>query len=365
MVVDALGGAGGISQYNRDLVSAWSESDAVEEIVVLARFAAPSSRPAPAKVVERRPANSASLYAMRAVLQSMQSPRVDLIFCGHLHMMPAAMIASKLSGAPVWLQLHGLEAWQPRTGFIRWCIENAALVTAVSRYTRRLFLRWANTDADNVLVLPNTVGDGFSFDADRSHAKNTFGLSEKRVLLTVSRLAKSEGYKGHEQIINCLPELLGQFDRLVYVIAGDGDLRSELEQLVRHKGLGDFVIFAGPVERKVLPTLYRAADVFVMPSTGEGFGIVYLEALACGIPVIAGDSDGARDPLHDGEFGVLVNEKNLVTEIRRLLTESSDGESADAKGREIWTAARGHFGKEVFRQLVNEATSRFQSRTAQ
>lgn len=365
LVVDALGGTGGISQYNRDLIRAWSESEAVEQIIVLSRFAAPSSRPAPAKVVERRPVNSASLYGMRAILQSMQGPKFDFVFCGHLHMMPVAMFVSKLTGTPVWLQLHGLEAWQARSGFFRWCVENAAVVTAVSRHTRRLFLRWANIDANNVLVLPNTVGDRFSSDEDRGRAKSTFGLSEKRVLLTVSRLAKSEGYKGHEQIINCLPELMGQFNELVYVIAGDGDLRGELEELVRRKGLEDFVIFTGPVERKALPTLYRAADVFVMPSRGEGFGIVYLEALACGIPVIAGNSDGARDPLHDGEFGTLISEKNLAAEIRRLLTDSVDTESADSRGRETWAAARRHFGNEVFVQLVNEITTRFQAQAAQ
>ena len=90
------------------------------------------------------------------------------------------------------------------------------------------------------------------------------------------------------------------------MIAGDGDDRHHLEECAAREGVRDVVRFVGHVPDDELPDLYRAADVFVMPSTGEGFGIVFLQALASGLPVMGGDGEGSRDPLRDGADGALV-----------------------------------------------------------
>ena len=134
-----------------------------------------------------------------------------------------------------------------------------------------------------------------------------YGLSGKTVLLTVSRLAAAERYKGHDRVIKALAQLLPVHPDLVYVIAGDGDDRQHLEMLAESEGVREDVRFVGYVSDEELPDLYRAADVFVMPSTGEGFGIVFLQALASGLSVIAGDGDGSSDPLRDGGDGVMVS----------------------------------------------------------
>jgi glycosyltransferase involved in cell wall biosynthesis len=97
-----------------------------------------------------------------------------------------------------------------------------------------------------------------------------------------------------------------------YLIVGDGNDRDRLATLARAEGVANAVIFAGRVGSEELPDYYRLCDLFALPSTGEGFGIVFLEALACGRPVLAGDQDGARDPLVDGELGVLVDPENVV-----------------------------------------------------
>lgn len=359
-MVDAFGGTGGIAQYNRDLLSAWSSLENVQQIVVLTRRSSPSKQPLPEKVVQYPPVENAFLYGMRAVAHSTWRRRFDIVFCGHLHMMPLAVIVSKLSGAPIWLQLHGIEAWQNRAGFFRWCVEKATLVTAVSRFTRRQFLRWANIEAIRVQILPNTVGEQFIPTKDRISAKKKYGLAGKRVLLTVSRLAKTERYKGHVRIIECLSAIRNTEDDLAYVIAGDGDMRTELEELVRRKKLEDVVVFIGNVANEELPGLYQAADVFVMPSTGEGFGIVYLEALACGTPVIAGDRDGAHDPLHDGMLGMLVNEHELAAGIERILRKPEFFDYADRGNRDLEYSVRNHFGRSVFNEIVRGTTELFE-----
>jgi glycosyltransferase involved in cell wall biosynthesis len=137
-------------------------------------------------------------------------------------------------------------------------------------------------------------------------------------------------------------------------------MRCELEEFVRRERLEGVVVFTGEIENSKLPTLYRAADVFVMPSSGEGFGIVYLEALACGTPVIAGDSDGARDPLQDGNLGILADEQGLTAEIRCLLGLSPRCGKSQGSSREIGDSVKRYFGRDVFNSLVRDTTEQFE-----
>ena len=108
---------------------------------------------------------------------------------------------------------------------------------------------------------------------------------------------------------------------LVYVIAGDGDDRPRLERLAEQLEWRTRPDSVGTVADDDLPALYRAADLFVMPSAGEGFGIVFLEAMASGLPVIGGSTDGSRDPLRDGLYGCMV-EPGDDTELANAIAES-------------------------------------------
>ena len=112
--------------------------------------------------------------------------------------------------------------------------------------------------------------------------------------MTVSRLASSEQYKGHDRVIRTLPRLLSQHPETIYLIVGDGDDRPRLESLAVECGVAEKVQFAGLVPPEELPDYFRLADVFVMPSTGEGFGIVFLEAMAYRRPRDRGKSGRQR-----------------------------------------------------------------------
>ncbi len=120
------------------------------------------------------------------------------------------------------------------------------------------------------------------------------------------------------------------------VIAGDGDDRSYLEELVERAEVKEQVQFAGHVPDQELPDLYRAADLFVMPSTGEGFGIVFLQAVASGVRVMGGDGDGSRDPPRDGRDGVLLYSR-VAGEVARAIEHellSDRGERATERSFE-------------------------------
>jgi phosphatidyl-myo-inositol dimannoside synthase len=350
LATDAYGAGGGIAQYNRDLFQALARCDHVGKVVVLTRngTAATGDLPDNVRQLPAKPGKLAFTYlAMRTIRQ--HGP-FDVIFCGHLYMAPLAALLSKTIGTPLWLQLHGIEAWQRPKPLQRWAAERAQFITTVSRHTRRLFLGWANRAPEVVKVLPNTVDERFSPGPKPDALLERYQLRGRKVLLTVSRLAASERYKGHDRVIHAVAELRRAHPDIVYVVAGDGDDRLRLEQLACELGVAEQVRFIGYVPDRELPDLYRTADVFIMPSTGEGFGIVFLQALASGIPVIGGESDGSRDPLRDGMDGCLVqaeNTANLAAAISETLQKHISSDIND-----------GAFLRSNFQRLVSDLTGK-------
>jgi phosphatidylinositol alpha-1,6-mannosyltransferase len=173
------------------------------------------------------------------------------------------------------------------------------------------------------------------------------------VLLTVGRLASTERSKGHEPIFSILPALRARFPDLVYVIAGDGDDRERLEARARELGLGpETVRFLGYVPDEELPDLYRLADLFVMPSATEGFGIVYLEAAACGLRVLGGAGDGSNDAIQDARVGATVDPGDLDAMLTAIEAGLRDGRVDPAA---IEAYRRPHFAM-VARLVLTELT---------
>lgn len=125
--------------------------------------------------------------------------------------------------------------------------------------------------------------------------------------MTFGRLVSRERAKGFDEVLDILPQLIGVHPRLVYIIAGDGEDRKRLWERVQREGLAEHVVFTGFIDESDKADLYRLADLYVMPSRGEGFGFVFLEALACGLPVVASSVDGSRDAVRDGLLGEIVN----------------------------------------------------------
>lgn len=144
-------------------------------------------------------------------------------------------------------------------------------------------------------------------------------------------------------MIAALPEVIARCPEAVYLIVGDGDDRSRLEELAAQMGLSKSVIFAGRVADDEVPFYYRLADVFVMPSTGEGFGIVFLEAAAAGLPVVGGNRDGSVDALADGAIGTLVDPSDQQALVNALLERLEQG-CGESRGLERFSvpAFRGH-----------------------
>jgi phosphatidylinositol alpha-1,6-mannosyltransferase len=310
LLTDAFGGQGGIAQYNRDFLSALAACEGVGDVIVLPRASARSPERLPSGVRQLRPVKGRLAYSFAALGAARAHRPIDVVFCGHLFMAPLAAIVAKLVRARLWVQVHGTDAWQELSSLHRRSVEAAAVVTSVSRYTRLRLLEWVGIDPARVKVLPNTVDPRFQPGPTPSYLIERHAAGGRKVLMTVSRLAASEQQKGQDRVIRTLPRVLLDHPETIYLIVGDGDDRPRLEALAAEFGVAEKVRFVGLVAPEELPDYFRLADVFVMPSTCEGFGIAFLEAMASGIHVIGGNKDGSLDPLGDGAIGRAVDPDN-------------------------------------------------------
>jgi phosphatidylinositol alpha-1,6-mannosyltransferase len=307
LVTDAFGGLGGIAQYNRDLATALAQCSRIGRVVILPRQGTAEQVVLPEGVRQLAPRAGKLRYTLSALRAAMREGPFHVVFCGHLHMAPLGAVLSRALRVPLWLQLHGFEAWGPIRRTQLWAAERAALVTVVSRYTRRRFLTCARIDPSRVRVLPNTFQRSFAPGPKPDYLLKRHQLHGKKTLLTVGRLAADERGKGQDKVIEILPRMVETCPELVYIVAGTGDDRARLERLAHRLGIAGHVLFVGMVAPHELADYYRLADVFVMPSTQEGFGIVFLEAAASGLKLIGGRRDGSTDALADGAIGVAID----------------------------------------------------------
>ncbi len=308
-------GTGGIQAFCRTLVLAVRESFPDRVLRVLVK----NDDPLPEDELRGLGIAFTSVAGFPLALQTamMASSGVALglmerpifVVAAHLHFMPALMALRMVTGIPYCGFLYGIEAWNVASWHRKVAMRAANRLISISGFTRDRVIQDNGVRRELVEIVPCTFDvSRFSVGPKPPELLERYGLrAEQPVLLTVSRLALSERYKGHRQVLIALREVVKSRPDLRYIIAGVGDDLPRLEEAVRAMGLAEYVIFAGHVPGDELPALYRLCDLFLMPSTKEGFGIVFLEAMASGKPVIAGNMDGSVDALDQGRLGALVD----------------------------------------------------------
>lgn len=213
----------------------------------------------------------------------------------------------KLLGIPYWVFLHGIEAWTLKNPTYKAVLQQANRVISCSSYTRDRILKQNYLSPEQISILPNTFNPSlFQIQPKPDYLIQRYNLSpEQPVIFTVGRLDSE--FKGYNNVLKALPQIRKSIPNVRYILAGKGGDQPRIESLIQNLGLQDCVTLAGFVPDKELNDHYNLCDVFAMPSKGEGFGIVYLEAMACGKPVLGGNKDGAVEPLANGELGCLVD----------------------------------------------------------
>jgi glycosyltransferase involved in cell wall biosynthesis len=178
-------------------------------------------------------------------------------------------------------------------------------------------IHWHQSDPGKCIVLNNVV-DPFiklpeTFEKPE-YLLNRYGLTPaNQVIFTLTRLASSEQYKGYEQVIKAVSRLKNSFPAIKYVLSGQYDRKEEIriKNLIDAYQVNEEVILTGFLNENELTDHFLLSDLFVLPSKKEGFGIVFVEALACGLPVICGNADGSTDAIRNGELGTAINVDDL------------------------------------------------------
>jgi phosphatidylinositol alpha-1,6-mannosyltransferase len=317
LVSDAYGGRGGMAAVHRDLFAALAADGTAVDVLSRAPLAEAAGAPPPGVRVDAAAAGGARPF-VRAWAAAVRRGRYDAVFCGHAHLAPLAALAAARAGVPFVLLVHGIEAWGPpywpatqgrvATALTLAAARRASVVVAVSELTRGRFARRAGLPTERTTVVPNSVDlEAFTPGPRRADLAERYGLAGRDVVMTLARLSPEERYKGVDEVLGALPAVAARVPGVAYLICGGGADRARLERRAAELGVADRVVFAGYVPEDEKADHYRLADVFAMPGRGEGFGIVYLEALACGVPVVASSADASREAVRGGALGAVVD----------------------------------------------------------
>jgi phosphatidylinositol alpha-1,6-mannosyltransferase len=346
---DGFGGRGGIAKFNRDLLTALASYPATECVTALPRQIVEPLGPLPPRLEYRTGAARGKTAFALAVLAELARWRwYDLVICGHVNLLPLLVPLRLRTGAQTGLVIHGVDAWEPvsRPG-VRRALRSLDWVFSVSAFTKDRFLAWSGVAPERCFVIPNTVDlRRFTPGPRRDDLVARYGLAGRRVLMSLSRLDPRERYKGIDEVIEAMPKLLAHDPSLAYLVCGSGDDRPRLEAKAGRLGLADRVIFTGYVAEADKVDHYRLADCFLLAGWGEGFGIVLLEAMACGVPVVASSVDGSREAVADGELGVLVDPRQPDALMHGI-------ETALARPRGIVPVGLRRFSYDAFEERVH------------
>lgn len=285
---------GGIQQYNRQFLKALSE---VCDDVLL---------------IEREYGFLGKIKFVFNFFWEIIRHKPDIIICGHINFSPIVYFSNLFLNRKFIIITHGVEAWNIKSHFQLNALKKAKLVIAVSMYTRDKILKQLPDINEKIFILANSVDEQKFFIKEKSeYLIGKHKLFNSKIILTVSRLSSAEvGFKGYDRIIESLQMILEKIPNVKYLLVGEGDDLPRIKQLAKDLELDGQVIFAGRANDNELVDYYNLADVFTMPSKCEGFGIVFLEALACGVPVIAGNKDASKEAILNGKLGRLIDPDN-------------------------------------------------------
>ncbi len=310
------GDAGGVGRYERMLLRAIERlgpSRALELRTLLR-----SQHPEYLRTGERGGPGAGPTGLARFTAQSIRAillGRPTLVVFTHVNLARVGGVLNRAGWRGRYVVLaHGVEVWGAMSPLTRDALRRAAAVVATTGYTRERLVRVQGVDAQRVSVVPLALDDGWLEAAEAAAPPAEAAAAARPVLLSVGRLAALEQYKGIDAVIEALPAIARAVPEVTYRVVGTGDDLERLQALARDRGVADHVEFAGARTHAELLEEYAGCDVFVLPSKGEGFGIVYLEAMAFGKPVVASAVGGPTDVIDDA-CGVLVDDDAQLADV--------------------------------------------------
>jgi phosphatidyl-myo-inositol dimannoside synthase len=306
---------------------------------------------------ESRPATFVEKARFTAALTRAQAfGQTDWILFTHLALAKIHKAAPDRLRRPYGVFLHGIEAWKRLTAAETDTLARAELRIANSRFTAARVAD-AHPGVGPIVTCPLAL----TLPPAPPHPQSTqpFGA---HTVLSVGRMSRAERYKGHDELIAAWPAVLATVPDAHLVLAGDGDDAPRLKEKAAAIGAGGRILFTGFLSAADLDALYRAAALFALPSRGEGFGLVYLEAMARGLACIGSVHDAAGEVIVDGETGRLVDQSNvrsLAETIAALLLDDAGrmrmGAAGECRVRAAFTFE--HFKSRMCHLLTHQRPS--------
>lgn len=310
LTTDAFGGRGGIALYNRDFLAAVCSHPRVSQVVAIPRLMPDKPEPHSEKLQFVTAGLDSKLGYVATLLRVLwRQSKFDMVMCGHINLLGLAHIISRWRRTSLLLLIYGIDAWYPKKSmFLKSSLARVNCCISISEVTRDRFAQWPAKEGQSMCIIPNAIHMEQYGIGERNLALiERHNLNGKKIIMTLGRLDSSERYKGFDEVLDLLPSLIAAAPDIIYLIVGDGPDRPRLERKVDALGLEKYVRFTGFIPEHEKADHYRIADAYVMPSRGEGFGFVFLEAMACGVPCVGSTLDGSREALRWGELGQLVD----------------------------------------------------------
>jgi len=354
VITPSLADVGGIQRYSVTLIRALQDLLGNNQVRCL-ELAAPKH-----KITGRLSAVSKLWFLCVAVCGATFRP--NLIVCTHLSLGPVGWLLSTTIRRPFWIVAHGIEAWVSLPYWKRAALKSADRVIVTGAFGRQQLITRQGIPSERLLTLPCTVDENLLIPHSKHDRDNWFG--DRSLILTVARMSAREQYKGHDVVLRALPLVLRNVPDTLYVVVGDGDDRQRLQALTMEIGVSENVHFTGPIDDSELADLYRRSDVFALPartviderdSKGEGFGIVFLEAMAFGKPVIGPNCGAPAEFIQHGKNGLVVDAESPESVAEALVQVLQDKENAAEMGEAGRALVEQQFSYRAFRDQLKQA----------
>lgn len=337
LYLDGFLSTGGIQSFNRNLVNALQKiaNQGYKSIRIMSLYDKDDSGAPTSRAVFKGYNQKRILFTIHSLWTSFHAKKVVI---GHINLSVIAIVIKLINPkAHITMITHGIEVWGDLSLIQGIALRKVDRVLSVSEFTKQVIIQKHGVPSMRVEIFQNTLGYNFKQVPKNEASKEIrahLNLPENSIiLLTIARLASYETEKGYDKIIELLPELRVMHPNLHYVLAGSSTdaETSRLTQKINELGMQNYVHLPGYIDEQYLYTYFAGSDIFVMPSKKEGFGIVYIESMANGTPVIAGNRDGSTDAVSAYALGHLVNPDNkdeIKSTISKILTTEITSDAA-------------------------------------
>lgn len=286
----------------------------------------------------------------------------DVVILSHINLLLIGWLIKRVSPqVKLILLAHGIEIWYPLKKRKRHMLHYCDHILAVSSHTKKIIMEQHSIHGTKCSVLNNCL-DPFlpppDLKRDNTSLLKKYGFSkEDKILMTLTRLSSKERYKGYDKVIEAMEMLKEKYPDLKYLVAGsyDGREKEFIDHLILQSGLQDNIVMPGFIKEEDLHDHFAMSDMYIMPSRKEGFGIVFIEAMYYGLPVIAGNIDGSADALLDGRLGQLVDPGDaggIASAIANIL-ENKNSFSPDRN------LLQRHFSYEAYKEKLDHVLCKY------